>query len=82
MASPAELIIRRPTVNMIEQLKGRLLLATVAVDLTQVIRVVNDNVLGVNLAWWDTSLNTTQTRQLVLDAGMADGPFPRRLKLR
>jgi hypothetical protein len=44
--------------------------AVVTVDTTSVIRTVNDQVLGANLAWWDFNLGTAATLQMVQDAGL------------
>jgi hypothetical protein len=54
----------------VESLETRELPAAVLVDAGQVVRPVNDQVLGVNVAWWDSSLNTAQTQQLVQAAGL------------
>ena len=43
---------------------------------SQVDRAINTQVLGVNLAWWDSNLNTTQTQQLVQAAGLTMFRFP------
>jgi hypothetical protein len=37
----------------------------ISVNAAQVVRPVNDQVLGVNIAWWDSTLNTAQTQQMV-----------------
>ena len=66
----------RPRPCPIELLEQRYLLAAVAVDAGQVVRVVNDDLLGINVAWWDTSLNTAQTKQLVQDAGFTSFRYP------
>jgi hypothetical protein len=50
--------------------------AAVTVDAGQVVRSVNANVLGVNVAWWDSHLNTTQTQQMVQAAGLTMFRFP------
>jgi hypothetical protein len=60
---------RRPPLRL-EYLEDRRVPATVGVDVTQVVRTVNDHVLGTNLAWWQEALNTPQTRQMVRDAGL------------
>jgi alpha-L-arabinofuranosidase len=59
-----------------EALEGRALLATVSVNAGQVLRPVNTQLLGVNLAWWDTNLNTSQTQQMVQAAGLTSFRFP------
>ena len=47
------------------------MLATVTVNAGQVVRAVNTQLLGVNVNWWDTNLNTSQTRQMVQAAGLS-----------
>lgn len=64
---------RRP---VIEGLERRELMAAVGVDPTQVVRLVNNQVLGVNLAWWDTNLTSARTKQMVQDAGLTVFRFP------
>ena len=49
---------------------ARELLAAVAVDVGQVIRAVDPQLIGVNATWWDTNLNTSQTQQMVEAAGL------------
>jgi hypothetical protein len=66
----------RPAAEGLEALEGRALLATVTVNAAQVVRAVNTQLLGVNLAWWDTNLNTSQTRQMVQAAGLTSFRFP------
>ncbi|HEV3003374.1 MAG TPA: hypothetical protein VGX78_02890, partial [Pirellulales bacterium] len=63
---------RRGRRLQLEQLEAREVLSTVAVtvDATQVVRAVNDQLLGVNVAWWDSNLNTTKTQQMVQAAGL------------
>lgn len=66
-------LARRPRARhtlVIEEFEGRLLPSVVTVDAGSVIRPVNRQVLGANLAWWDSALNTTQTRQMVQAAGL------------
>src|SRR4051812_12773131 len=41
-----------------ERLEPRRLLAAITVNTGSVVRAVNDDVLGINLAWWDSTLNT------------------------
>ena len=53
-----------------ESLEIRDLLAAVSVDVGQVVRQVNTQLLGVNAVWWDSSLNTSQTQQMVEAAGL------------
>jgi hypothetical protein len=57
-------------------LEPRALLATVTVNAGQVLRNVNTQLLGVNLAWWDTSLGTDQTQEMVGAAGLTMFRFP------
>jgi hypothetical protein len=54
----------------LEPLEDRTVPAVVTVDATSALRAVNDQVLGVNLAWWDSNLSTSTTLQLVQDAGL------------
>jgi hypothetical protein len=68
--------VKRPLSLQLEPLESRELLAVVSVNAGQMVRPVNDNVLGVNLAWWDSSLNTSQTQQLVQNAGLNMFRFP------
>ena len=60
--------IYRPT--CVVPLEIRDLLAAVSVDVSQVVRTVNTALLGVNTVWWDTSLNTSETAQMVEAAGL------------
>ncbi|MGO9924208.1 MAG: cellulose binding domain-containing protein [Isosphaeraceae bacterium] len=60
----------------IEGLEGRELLATVTVNASQVVRTVNTQLLGVNVAWYDSDLNTSQTQQMVQAAGLTMFRFP------
>jgi hypothetical protein len=53
-----------------EPLERRELLAVVNIDAGQVVRPVNPQVIGVNVAWWDPALNTPQTQQMVQAAGL------------
>ena len=66
----------RAKVVIAETLEPRTLLAVVTVNPDQVVRAVNPRVLGVNVNWWDTQLNTTRTRQMVQDAGLNFFRFP------
>ncbi len=59
-----------------EFLERRALLATVTVNASQIVCAVNTNLLGVNVAWWDTDLNATQTAQMVEAAGLTMFRFP------
>ena len=70
----------------LESLELRDLLAAVTVDVSQVVRQVNTELLGVNTAWWDSSLNTAETAQMVEAAGLnlfrlPGGSSPRRFSL-
>ncbi len=60
----------------VELLEGRELLAVVSVNAGQVVRSVDTQLLGVNLAWWDSDLNTAQTQQMVQAAGLTMFRFP------
>jgi hypothetical protein len=60
----------------VEWLEDRELLATVAVNAGQVVRSVDTQLLGVNLAWWDSDLNTSETQQMVESAGLTMFRFP------
>ncbi|HEY2155410.1 MAG TPA: hypothetical protein VGH33_07255, partial [Isosphaeraceae bacterium] len=64
---------RRPS---LEGLEGRALLATVTVNAATVVRPVDTRLLGVNLAWWDSNLNTADTTQIVKNAGLTSFRFP------
>ncbi len=61
---------RRRVLPLLEALETREVPATVTVNAGQVLRPVADQILGVNLVWWDSNLNTAQTRQLVQAAGL------------
>ncbi len=67
---------RRPAWAGLERLEDRALMASIAVNVGQTVRAVNPQLLGVNLAWWDSSLPTTQTQQLVKSAGLNLFRFP------
>ncbi len=60
----------------IEGLESRQLLATISVNAAQVVRGVNTQLLGVNVAWYDSVLNTQQTQQMVEAAGLTMFRFP------
>jgi alpha-N-arabinofuranosidase len=60
----------------LEALECRDLPSTVTVNAGTIMRPVNNHVLGVNLAWWDPNLNTTQTQQMVQSAGLSMFRFP------
>jgi hypothetical protein len=60
----------------IEGLERRELLATVTVNASQVVRAVDTQLLGVNVAWYDSNLNTSQTQQMVEAAGLTMFRFP------
>jgi alpha-L-arabinofuranosidase len=59
-----------------EGLESRQLLATIAVNAAQVVRSVDTQLLGVNVAWYDSVLNTPQTQQMVQAAGLTMFRFP------
>lgn len=61
---------------VLEALEDRSLPSTVSVNPAQAIRPVEPKLLGVNLTWWDSNLNTAQTRQLVQEAGLSLFRFP------
>ena len=65
----------------LEGLEERVLLATVTVNASQVVRAVDTQLLGVNVAWWDSNLNTSQTQQMVAGRRADDVSLPRRLEL-
>jgi hypothetical protein len=60
----------------IEGLEERTLLATVTVNAAQVVRTVDTQLLGVNVAWYDSNLGTAQTQQMVQSAGLTMFRFP------
>src|SRR5262249_27582515 len=60
----------------LERLEDRSLPSVVTVDAGQAIRTVTSQALGVNLAWWDSALNTSQTQQMVQAAGLSLFRFP------
>jgi hypothetical protein len=66
--------VTRPVKNRFRpdlvQLEIRDLLAAVSVAAGQVVDPVSTQVMGANVAWWATNLNTAQTQQMVQDAGM------------
>lgn len=60
----------------LEGLEERVLLATVAVNAGSVVRAVDTQLLGVNVAWYDSNLNTAETAQMVDAAGLTMFRFP------
>jgi hypothetical protein len=60
----------------LELLEDRALPSVATVNVGQVVRPVASQALGVNLAWWDSALNTTQTQQMVQAAGLDLFRFP------
>ena len=60
----------------VEGLEERVLLATVAVNAGSVVRAVDTQLLGVNVAWYDSDLNTPETQQMVQAAGLTMFRFP------
>jgi hypothetical protein len=48
----------------------------VTIDTTQIVRPVDSRLLGVNLAWWDGTLNTPRTQQLIQTTGLNLFRFP------
>ncbi len=61
---------------LFEGLEERQLLATVSVNASQVVRSVDTQLLGVNVAWYDSDLNTSETQQMVEAAGLTMFRFP------
>ncbi len=59
-----------------EGLEQRALLATISVNASQIVRSVDTQLLGVNVAWYDSDLNTPQTQQMVQAAGLTMFRFP------
>ncbi|HEV3256922.1 MAG TPA: hypothetical protein VG013_08600, partial [Gemmataceae bacterium] len=66
---------RKPALQL-EVLETRAMLAVAVVNAGQIIRPVDNHVLGVNVAWWDSNLNTAQTQQMVQAAGLTMFRFP------
>jgi alpha-L-arabinofuranosidase len=60
----------------LEALESRDLLAVVSVNASQIVQPVSPHDLGVNVAWWDSNLNTAQTAQMVKAAGLSMFRFP------
>jgi alpha-L-arabinofuranosidase len=60
----------------LEGLEGRQLLAAISVNASQVQRAVDPQLLGVNVAWYDSVLSTPQTQQMVQAAGLTMFRFP------
>jgi alpha-L-arabinofuranosidase len=60
----------------LEPLECRDLPSTVTVNAGIIVRPVNNHVLGVNVDWWDATLNTAQTQQMVQSAGLSMFRFP------
>jgi alpha-L-arabinofuranosidase len=67
---------RRFAPQGLEILEARALLATVTVNASQVVQPVNTQLSGVNIGTWDQNLNTTQTNNMVLAAGLTSFRFP------
>src|SRR5262249_11799326 len=67
---------RRTALPGIEPLERRELLAVVSVNAGQVVRPVDTQLLGVNIDWWDSNLNTQETQQMVQAAGLTMFRFP------
>jgi hypothetical protein len=61
---------RQCSILHLEPLESRDLPSTLTINASAVVRPVNNQVLGVNLAWWDSNLNTAQTQQMVQAAGL------------
>src|SRR5262245_38033822 len=56
--------------------RGARIARRVSVNAGQVVRTVDTHLLGVNLTWRDTNLNTSQTQQMVQAAGLTMFRFP------
>jgi len=69
-------VARRRFQACIEALESRTMLSVVTVNAGDAIRTVNADVLGVNIAYWESSVNTTQTEQMVQAAGLDAFRFP------
>jgi hypothetical protein len=54
----------------LERLESRDLLAGVSVNANQVVRRIDNQILGTNLTYWDSPLDTAQTTQMIEAAGM------------
>src|SRR6516164_6997032 len=59
----------------LDDLERRELLA-VTINAGQRVRTVAPQLLGVNLTWWDTNLNTSATQKMVQNAGLTMFRFP------
>ena len=67
----------RPAVLVgVEQLEDRTVPSVVTVNAGLAVRTATSQVLGVNLAWWDSALNTARTQQMVQAAGLNLFRFP------
>src|SRR5437763_8929619 len=53
----------------LEALEARATPAAIGVQAGTTVRTATDQLLGVNLAWWDSNLNST-TQQMVSSAGL------------
>src|SRR5579884_932719 len=68
---------RRVATLKVHALEARALPSIVVdVNAGQAVRTVNAHVLGINVNWWDTNLNTAQTAQMVEAAGLTMFRFP------
>src|SRR5450432_848711 len=56
--------------NLIERLESRLFLSSVNIDVSQLVRGVETNLRGVNVATWDGVLSNAATKPLVQNAGV------------
>lgn len=54
----------------VELLEDRFAPAVIAVNNGDFVRTATDQLLGINLAWWDSNLNTATTQQMVSAAGL------------
>src|SRR6187551_976425 len=60
----------------IEALETRDQPALLTVDANQLVRTATPQVLGTNLAWWDSNLGTATTKSMVQAAGLTLFRFP------
>src|SRR4051794_5198561 len=70
-------ICKSSLLTELESLESRVLMSSnVTVNAGTVIRDVDSQLSGVNIAWWDSHLNTSQTAQLVQAAGLTQFRLP------
>ena len=72
MSRPKHSIHQRSATRrlIIEMLEERRLLATVGIDLNQVLQTVSTDMLGTNVTYWQWELSSSQMQQMVRDSGM------------